>query len=424
MSVNNIHPSRPAPLSNPGPGDLAREGVTAGVDWASTEHAVAVVDQQGVELRRATVPHTKAGLSQLVGMLDRAGVREIGIERGDGPMVDALLEAGFVVFVIAPNQVRNLRRRYGAAGNKDDHFDAYVLADTVRTDRHRLTPLAPDTPPTVTLRMSVRARQDLVAARVAMGNQLRAHLAIVLPGAIGLFRDIDSAITLAFLTRFPTQAKVNWLTPRRLENWLRSQRYPNPRRAELLHAYLAGAARGTTDPQADTRAHITAALVAGLQSLRTQIAALEDDIGQQLLVHPDAQIFTSLPKAGTMRAARLLAEIGDCRSRFQTPQALTRLAGATPSTRQSGKVTVIGFRWAVDKQLRGAVMDFAGDSHHANPWAADLYWKARHRGKDHSHATRILARAWLLVIWRCWQDHETYDPARHRAYQALQNTVA
>ena len=53
-------------------------------------------------------------------------------------MVDALLAADFVVFVIAPNQVRNLRRRYGAAGNKDDHFDAYVLADTVRTDRHRL----------------------------------------------------------------------------------------------------------------------------------------------------------------------------------------------------------------------------------------------------------------------------------------------
>ena len=194
MSLNNIHPSRPAPSSVPGPGDLAGKGVTAGIDWASAEHAVAVADQQGVELRRATVPHTKAGLSQLLGMLDRAGAREIGIERGDGPMVDALLEAGFVVFVIAPNQVRNLRRRYGAAGNKDDHFDAYVLADTVRTDRHRLTPLTPDTPPTVTLRMSVRARQDLVAARVAMANQLRAHLAIVLPGAIGLFRDIDLVV--------------------------------------------------------------------------------------------------------------------------------------------------------------------------------------------------------------------------------------
>ena len=118
MSFNNIHPSRPAPSSVPGPGDLAGKGVTAGIDWATAEHAVAVVDQQGVELRRATVPHTKAGLSRLLEMLDRAGVREIGIERGDGPMVDALLEAGFVVFVIAPHQVRNLRRRYGAAGTR------------------------------------------------------------------------------------------------------------------------------------------------------------------------------------------------------------------------------------------------------------------------------------------------------------------
>jgi len=88
------------------------------------------------------------------------------------------------------------------------------------------------------------------------------------------------------------------------------------------------------------------------------------------------------------------------RSRFPTPQALISLAGAAPSTRQSGKVTVVSFRYAVDKQLRGAVMDFAGDSHHANPWAAHLYWRACHRGKSHSHATRILARAWLHVLLR------------------------
>jgi transposase len=397
---------------------------TAGIDWASGDHAVAIVDDQGVQLQRATVPHTAAGLARLLTLLGRAGVAEVGIERGDGPMVDAVLGAGFVVFVIPPNQVRNLRRRYGSAGNKDDHFDAYVLADTVRTDRHRLTALVPDSPATVSLRISVRARQDLVAARVAMANQLRAHLDAVLPAVVGLFRDIDSAITLAFLTRFPTQAKIDWLSPIRLRAWLRSQRYPHPGRAEVLYAHLAGAARGTTGPQAEVRAHVTAAYVAALQSLRAQITALEDDIEQQLHAHPDAPIFTSLPKAGTVRAARLLAELGDCRGRFPTVQALTSLAGATPSTRQSGKVTVVGFRWAVDKQLRGAVMDFAGDSHHANPWAADVYWKARHRGKDHSHATRILARAWLHVIWRCWQDHEPYDPARHGAYQALQSTTA
>ena len=68
---------------------------------------------------------------------------------------------------------------------------------------------------------------------------------------------------------------------------------------------------------------------------------------------------------------------------------------------------------------RDAVCDFAGDSRHANPWAATLYHRAIARGKDHPHATRILARAWLDIIWRCWQDRVPYDPVKHRALQTL-----
>jgi transposase len=120
-----------------------------------------------------------------------------------------------------------------------------------------------------------------------------------------------------------------------------------------------------------------------------------------------------------VRAARLLTEIGDCRARFPTPEALACLAGAAPSTRQSGKIRAVGFRWACDKQLRDAVTDFAADSRRANPWAADLYNRARARGHDHPHAVRILARAWLFTIWRCWQDNTAYDPAQHGALQRL-----
>jgi hypothetical protein len=81
----------------------------------------------------------------------------------------------------------------------------------------------------------------------------------------------------------------------------------------------------------------------------------------------------------------------------------------------------VAFRWAADKQLRDAVCDFAGDSRHANPWAAALYRRAIDRGHDHPHAVRILARAWLHVIWRCWQTNTPYNPARHGALQALLN---
>jgi transposase len=130
-------------------------------------------------------------------------------------------------------------------------------------------------------------------------------------------------------------------------------------------------------------------------------------------------IFTSLPRAGTVRAARLLAEIGDCRARFPTAAALAGLAGVTPSTRQSGNTRIVAFRWAVDKQLRDAVCDFAGDTRRSNPWAADLYQRARARGKNHNHAVRILARAWLTIIYKCWTTNTTYHPTNHRALQRL-----
>ena len=393
-------------------------GVTCGIDWACDDHAVSVVDQYGREIVRSTVEHSAAGLRELLGVLARAGVAEVAIERPDGPVVDTLLGAGVIVVVISPNQVKNLRARYGSAGNKDDRFDAFVLADTLRTDRARLHPLRPDTAATVTLRQTCRARKDLVAHRVAVANQLRAHLNTVFPGAVGLFAALDSTISLAFLTRFDCQDRADWLSVTRLGAWLATVGYSGRTDPSELYRRLTTAPRGATgtDGTATTRA-----FVAVLSSLAAQITALDADIADQLARHADAQIFTSLPRSGTVRAARLLSEIGDCRARFPTPEALACLAGVAPSTRQSGKVKHIGFRWAADKQLREAVTDFAGDSRRANPWAADIYTRARARGHDHPHAVRILARAWLYIIWHCWQDGVAYDPTKHRALQTLLN---
>lgn len=133
-------------------------GVTAGLDWATDDHAVSVVDSAGQVRDRFTVPHTAAGLGELPRRLAAAGAGEIAIERSDGPVIEALLEAGLTVVVVSPNQLKNLRSRFASAGNKDDRFDAYVLADTLRTDRTRLRPLHPDTPATTTLRATIRAQ--------------------------------------------------------------------------------------------------------------------------------------------------------------------------------------------------------------------------------------------------------------------------
>src|SRR6266487_394344 len=187
------------------PGRPRRRGrCPLGPGWASADHAVCIAGAAGAVVSRFTVAHTAEGLKTLVSRLARAGSAEVAIERGDGPVVDALLAAGVTVVVITPRQIKNLRSRYGSAGNKDDRFDAYVLADVLRTDRARMHPLQRDSPATITLRMTVRA-----------------HLQITLPGVVKLFRDIDSDITLAFLRRFPNQDKADWLSQLRLDNWLR-----------------------------------------------------------------------------------------------------------------------------------------------------------------------------------------------------------
>ena len=321
--------------------------------------------------------------------------------------------------MIPGRQVKALRGRYGTAGNKDDRFDAYVLADALRTDGHRLAPLRPDAPETTALRVVSRARKSLVATRVALANELRANLEIAFPGAATLFSDVDSPIALAFLRRFPSVTQAAWLTEARLAAFLRRMGYPGRKAAGELLGRLADAPAGLTGPEGEARAMVTLGLVAALDTVRAQIEELEGEVVERLGTHADAAIFTALPRSGRVRAAALLAEIGDCRARFPDAESLTCLAGAAPSTRRSGKHKKVVFRFACDKKLRAAVMDFAGDSRHDNPWAAHVYQQARARGHGHAHAVRILARAWLRVIWRCWQDHTPYDPARHGSYQRL-----
>jgi transposase len=255
---------------------------------------------------------------------------------------------------------------------------------------------------------------------VAACNQLRAHLAVAFPAGSTLFHDLDSPISLAFLARFGSQDAAAELDEQAISAWLATIAVRGrPAPASVLHARLHAAPPGATGADGAAQACITAALTATLTALSAQIKALETHIAGQLAAHPDGHIFTSLPRPGTVRAARLLAEIGDCRPRFPDPESLAGLAGVAPVTRRSGTRIAHGFRWSVNRQLRDAICDFAADSRHASPWAAAIYDAARARGKDHPHAVRITARAWTYVIWRCWHDGTAYDPAKHNALQRI-----
>ncbi len=401
----------------------------AGVDWASEQHAVCVIDERGEVLERFAAPHTRLGLAGLTDRLARQveepGELAVGIERPDGPLVDALAAAGFSVVIVPPHVVKAARPRFSAALAKSDPADARLLADLVRTAGGRFRRLRPTDEPTARLRRLVRSRDELRDTRTALANQLRALLEEAWPGAAEIFARVDSPIALAFLERYPSPRAARGLGEARLAGFLVRHHYCGRRSAAELLARLRTAPQVWEPTSVDeATADGVRALVACLRTLLARLDDLEGAVRAALAAHPDGALFRSFPRAGEINAAQLLAGIGADRARFPSADALAAQGGAAPVTRASGKVRVVGFRWACDHSLRNALTTFADNSRHASPWAADVYARARARGADHPHAIRILAKAWSRVIWRCWQDRARYDPARHGALQRLLSPAA
>lgn len=386
----------------------------AGLDWASRTHAVCTIDERGSVRSEFEVPHDAAGLAELCRRLKAARVTAVAIERPSGLVVDALLEAGLQVVPIHPNVVKATRPRYRSHGGKSDSTDAYLLADLLRTDGHRFGPLARQSDEIRSLRALVRGRDDLVATRVQLANQLRELLQSFWPGAAEVFADVDSPIALTFIQRYPTPESASRLGPKRMASFCAQHAYSGHRAAvELLERLHQAAAVTLGRLEIKAKGELACNLARVLERLVEQIRLLNRRIEHAVAASEDGQIIMSFPRAGRICAAQILAELGSVRERFDTVERLTAEAGVTPITYESGKSKAVAFRWACNHRLRAAITCLADNSRHASAWAAAVYEKARSRGCDHPHAIRILARAWLRVIWRAWQDRQLYDAERH-----------
>jgi transposase len=400
------------------------EVVYVGLDWAAEIHAVCVMSATGKVLTEFTIAHTAEGIAVLIRRLAKYGdpdVVQVGIERPSGRLVDLLLEAGHPVIPVSPNAIKTWREGEVLSGAKSDAGDAMVIAEYLRLRNHRLRPVQPYSSQTKALRTVVRSRDDLVQMRVAATNQLDALLDAHWPGGKAIFADTESAISLAFLRRYPTAAAAAHLGERRLAAFTTKHGYSGKRHPAHLLARLRSAPAGTTDPVLTTAVQdAVLAFVEVVTALNAAIKTLDKSVAARLGEHPDAKIFTSLPRSGQINAAQVLAEWGDVRQAYDCPDAVAAIAGVAPVTKESGKRQhAVHFRWACNKRFRVALTTFADNSRHASPWAADIYNRARASNKDHPHAVRILARAWIRVIYRCWNEGTPYDPKQHGGAQRL-----
>src|SRR5437763_3266594 len=267
----------------------------AGVDWASGEHAVCVVDERGRIVEGKRYRHNEPGIRALCARLVRLGVALVALERPDGLLIERVLDAGLAVIAVHPNQVKANRPRYSVAGGKSDSFDSFVLAELARTDRHRFRVLEPDSDQTKALRAMTRARDSLVRTRIGLANQLRDQLATFWPGASKVFCSVDAQIALTFLRRYPTPGDTRGLGEQRLDAFLKRHGYPGRKPPRALVRRLREGAEGRAgELETQARREIVLALVSALEPIVQRISQLTIQIRHAINEHPDGPTFRSL----------------------------------------------------------------------------------------------------------------------------------
>jgi transposase len=395
----------------------------AGIDWGGSHHQLCVLDRTGKRLTQLRVTHDVAGLADLDTELARhATVLPVAVERSEGLLVEYLQSRGHLVFPVSPRIAARSRERYRVAAVKDDRFDAFVLADTLRHEHHHWRALAVPSPVLAEIKALTRDRDRLLETQQAVESQLRMILEAYHPAPVRLFSSVDRQITLNFVLDYPTPAVASRIRTTRMAGFLARHHYtgrvPAQVLAERMRANLLTAAPGTVAGKSFSAQTFTRLL----QLLNSQLADYDDAIAAAVAEHPDSPIFASFPGVGPVLTGVLLAEIGEDRARFPAPAVLLAESGLAPVTRSSGRSRNVRFRYAANTRLREAAMWWGYNSIKEAHWAAAAFREARdHRGQRYHRALRGIAARWMRVLWTCWTTNTPYNPELHNtAREAIQ----
>ena len=389
--------------------------IFVGDDWAEAHHDVYVCDQAGTRLAAKRLPEGIEGMTRFHDLVathaDGPGEVIVGIETDRGLWVQALVEAGYVVYAINPKAASRYRDRHTLSGAKSDPGDAKMLAELVRTDRHNHREVAGDTALAEGVKVIARAHQTLIWERTRVTNRLRCSLREYFPAALDTFDELAARDTLAVLAIAATPTQAAKLTPAKIRTVLRQAgRQRNiETRADTIAAGLRTDTLRAAERVEAAHGATTRASVAIITALNTQINALADELADHFEQHPDSDIYLSLPGVGVVLGARALGEFGDDPNRYATSKSRKNYAGTSPITRASGTRSVALARFVRNNRLADALDQWAFASITASPGARAFYDRHRAAGDSHHKALRALANRWVGILHGCLDHHTRYD---------------
>jgi len=389
-----------------------------GIDWADKEHALCLRDAASDQRERAKLPQTPEAIAAWAAQLRaRFGGLPVAIclEQSRGPLIYALLKYDFLtLFPVPPKTLAKYREAFAPSRAKDDPSDAALLLDLLLTHRDRLRPWRPDDERTRTLQLLVEHRRRLISDRTRVSNRLTALLKAYFPQALDWLPDLRTALACDFLLRWPSLGALKGVRRATLSQFFRA--HHSARRGKLeerVGAIRASLPLVTDAAVINSSVLMVKALAAQMKTTLAAIKEFDAEIAQLCAAHEDFELFTSLPGAGEVYAARLLAALGTDRERWTSADEVARYTGIAPVIERSGQSCWVRWRYFCPKFLRQSFHEFAGESVRHSFWARAYYEQQRGRGKDHHAATRALAYKWVRIIFRCWQTSTPYDEVRY-----------
>lgn len=404
--------------------------VYVGIDWASEAHQVCVLDASGRLLSERQVRHAAQALQELATALighagGEAAAVAVAIEVPHGAVVETLFERGLVVFALNPKQLDRFRDRFTVAGAKDDRRDAHVLGDALRTDPRAFTRVRLPAAIVLEVREETRLHDELRTEWNRATNRLRQQLARFYPQLLEV-GDVEEPWLWALYELAPTPAAAARLRRARLTQLLRTHRIRRhsadsvlvvlrtpaltvaPGTVEAAHRHiglLLEQVRLLHRQRQDCERHLATLLT------RTELTAVSSAPGPRR-EHSDLEILLSLPGAGNLVVATLLAEAGEALAERDYTTLRTR-SGVAPVTRRSGKKLIVSMRYACNAPLRNACHYWAQGAIRWDPRCQQHYARLRASGQRHGRALRGVTDRLQAVLIAMLRTDTLYDPTRH-----------
>ena len=393
-----------------------------GIDWATQFHQACVMDAERQVLKEVKIEHSGTGIAQLVELLIKLSDNQpervaVAIEMPRGALVEALLERHFAVFSLNPKQMDRFRDRHTVAGAKDDSRDAFVMADSLRTDLHLFHRAKLDEPAVVLLRELTRTEDDLQDDAVRTGHRLRELLTRYYPQMLKLCPGVDEPWFWELLELAPLPVRAVQLKTAKVEALLKKYRIRRLTADEIL-AELRVTALRLAPGAAEAASEHVLQLLPLLRVFREQqsavaakVQALLDELSEpgQSGEHRDVTILLSLPGVGRKIAATMLAEASQPLAE-RDYHALRTYSGTAPITRRSGKRKVVVMRQGCNLRLRDAFYHWSRVSTQFDVHSKQHYAELRGKGHSHGRALRGVVDRLLTVLMAMLRTRTLYDP--------------